>query len=98
MRRNAALRAVLAVSVAVLSVSAAAAPAGASSRGQGTMLVYDSTTCSGTGNSSSVTLPFSLLFTGFDPGATGTVTAYTQPGGEFVADRSEEHTSELQSH
>lgn len=85
-RPNAALRAVLAVSAAVLAVSAAAAPAGASARGQGTMLVHDNTVCAGTGNASSVTLPFSLLFTGFDPDATGTVTAYTQPGGEFVAE------------
>lgn len=72
-----------AAAAAVLLVLACAAPAQAA-RGQGTMLVYDNTTCAGTGNASSVTLPFSLLFTGFEPGATGTVSAYTQPGGVLV--------------
>ena len=50
-----------------------AAPAGASTRGQGTMLVKDTADCSGSGNVSTVTLPFSLMFTGFDPYDTGTV-------------------------
>lgn len=72
-----------AAAAALLLVLACAAPAQAA-RGQGTMLVFDNTTCAGTGNSSSVTLPFSLLFTGFEPGATGTVSAYTQPGGALV--------------
>ncbi len=52
------------------------------------MLVRQSTDCSGNGNSSSVTVPFSIYFTGFEPFATGTVTAYTQPGGEEVGSRS----------
>lgn len=72
-----------AAAAAALLVLAAAAPAQAA-RGQGTMLVFDNTTCVGTGNASSVTLPFSLLFTGFEPGASGTVSAYTQPGGALV--------------
>jgi len=53
--------------------------------GSGTMLVKDADDCSGNGNSSTVTIPFSLYFTGFDPFTTGTVTAYTQPGGVEVA-------------
>jgi hypothetical protein len=80
------LGAALALAVVVLSTGVLAAPADASSRGRGTMLVYDNTTCAGTGNASTVTLPFSLLFTGFEPDVTGTVAAFTQPGGEFVAE------------
>ena len=64
---------------AIGSGAALAAP-----RGEGTMLVRQSDDCSGTGNDSSVSLPFSLLFTGFAPDTTGTVTAFTQPGGDEV--------------
>jgi hypothetical protein len=71
---------VLIMTVGVISSSVATADL----RGQGTMLVRQSEDCSGTGTASVVSLPFSLLFTGFDPDATGTVTAYTQPGGEQV--------------
>ena len=58
--------------------------ASAAPRGEGTMLVRQSVDCSGNGNDSSVSVPFSLLFTGFAPGAEGTVSAFTQPGNELV--------------
>jgi LPXTG-motif cell wall-anchored protein len=48
--------------------------------GQGTMHVRQPLDCSGTGEAAQVYLPFSLLFEGFEPHATGTVTAFTQPG------------------
>jgi len=51
------------------------------------MQVHDTANCSGNGNDSTVSVPFSVLFTGFAPGATGTVTAYTQPGGQEVGSR-----------
>lgn len=58
------------------ALSAAAQP-----RGEGTMLVRQAIDCSGTGTTSTVSLPFGLLFEGFEPLQTGTVTAFTQPGG-----------------
>ena len=61
--------------------------AAAETRGQGTMLVRQTLDCSGTGNASTVHVPFSVLFTGFAPNETGTVTAYTQPGGQQVGQR-----------
>ena len=70
------------VAVVGTSTTAAAVP-----RGRGTMLVRQSTDCSGNGNVSTVALPFSVLFTGFTPGDTGIVTAYTQPGGVQVGQR-----------
>ena len=51
------------------------------------MLVRQSTDCSGSGNASTVYFPFCVLFTGFEPGETGEVTAFTQPGGEQVGHR-----------
>ena len=56
----------------------------AAPRGEGTMLVRQSEHCAGTGDDAFVSLPFSLLFTGFAPHAEGTVSAFTQPGNEFV--------------
>ena len=56
----------------------------AAPRGEGTMLVRQSENCSGTGDDAFVSVPFSLWFTGFAPNATGTVTAFTQPGGDEV--------------
>lgn len=76
-----------AVILACAALLLPAAPAMASARGQGTMLVSDGISCQGAGNDSAVTIPFSLWFTGFAAGATGTVSAYTQPGGELVATR-----------
>ncbi len=61
--------------------------ASAQIRGEGTMLVRQSTDCSGTGTASTVYFPFSALFTGFEPGETGEVTAFTQPGGVQVGHR-----------
>jgi len=81
-------RILIAMAAIPLVLLASAGTAQGAARGQGTMLVYDNTTCEGTGNASVVTLPFSLLFTGFEPGASGTVTAYTQPGGELVGSAS----------
>ena len=51
------------------------------------MLVRQDVHCGGTGNASSVYLPFALYFTGFAPNTVGTVSAYTQPGGHLVASR-----------
>lgn len=51
------------------------------------MLVRQSTDCSGTGTASTVYFPFTTLFTGFEPGETGEVTAFTQPGGVQVGHR-----------
>src|SRR5262245_6197095 len=65
-----------------MSATATAAP-----RGQGTMLVRQSTGGSGPGSDATVSVPFSVLFTGFAPFAHGTVTAYTQPGHEEVGHR-----------
>jgi len=77
------LAGILAVGAAVLVGGAAqAAPKGA-----GTMLVRQDVHCGGTGNASSVYLPFALYFTGFAPNTVGTVSAYTQPGGHLVASR-----------
>ena len=56
----------------------------AAPRGEGTMQVRQSENCSGTGDDAFVSVPFSLWFTGFTPGAEGTVTAFTSPGGEEV--------------
>ena len=77
------------VSLAMVAAFGAAGPglASAQPRGQGTMLVRQSTDCSGSGNASTVSVPFSVLFTGFAPNATGTVVAYTQPGGVEVGRR-----------
>ena len=61
--------------------------ASAQIRGEGTMLVRQSTDCSGTGTASTVYFPFTALFTGFEPGETGEVTAFTQPGGVQVGHR-----------
>jgi len=49
-------------------------------RGEGTMQVRQTEDCSGNGNLSVVSLPFSLFFDGFAPHDTGTVTGFTQPG------------------
>jgi len=40
--------------------------------------------CAGTGTTSTVYLPFSLWFSGYAPHETGTVAAYTQPGGALI--------------
>ncbi len=55
-------------------------------RGEGTMLVRQSDDCSGSGSDSTVTIPFSLFFVGFEPKETGTIVAFTQPGGEKVGE------------
>ena len=55
-------------------------------RGEGTMQVRQSQDCSGSGSDSTVTIPFSLFFVGFEPYDTGTVVAFTQPGGEKVGE------------
>ena len=52
------------------------------------MLVRQNTDCSGTGNESTVSFPFTLFFSGFESGVTGEVTAFTQPGGTQVGHRS----------
>jgi hypothetical protein len=74
-------------SVAVIGLLVATATIVPSSAfaASGTMKVHDTADCSGKGNDPKVTIPFSLEFTGFAPYTTGTVTAYTQPGGVKVA-------------
>jgi LPXTG-motif cell wall-anchored protein len=67
--------------VATLTVAVLAPPAFA---GQGTMHVKQALDCTGGGEDSTVHLPFALLFEGFAPNTTGTVTAFTQPGGVQV--------------
>jgi hypothetical protein len=73
-----------AVLLAVALVGLTAPAAQAQVRGQGTLLIKQSTDCSGNGESAQVYFPFSALFTGFEPNESGTVTAYTQPGGVQV--------------
>ena len=75
------------MALALTLTGAVASSASAQIRGEGTMLVRQSTDCSGTGTTSTVYFPFSVLFTGFEPGETGEVTAFTQPGGEQVGHR-----------
>jgi hypothetical protein len=70
--------------IAALVAAPGTAPASAQSRGQGTVLVHQDIHCGGSGNSSTVYMPFALYFTGFPHNATGTVSAYTQPGGQLV--------------
>jgi len=70
--------------IAALVAAPGTAPASAQSRGQGTVLVHQDIHCGGSGNSSTVYMPFALHFTRFPPNATGTVSAYTQPGGQLV--------------
>jgi hypothetical protein len=78
----------VAVVAAMVLVGLAAPDAEARVRGQGTLLIMQRTDCGQHGESSSVYFPFSGLFTGFEPNTTGTVTAYTQPGGVQVGQRS----------
>ena len=74
--------------ILTLTLTGAVVPsASAQERGKETILVRQSTDCSGTGTASTVYFPFSALFTGFEPGETGEVTAFTQPGGEQVGHR-----------
>jgi hypothetical protein len=76
---------VLVVTLVIMTIGGISpSVAKATTRDEGTMLVYQSADCSGTGNDPSVSVPFSLLFTGFPPDVTGTVTAFTQPGGDQV--------------
>ena len=73
--------------LAVAALVLVAGPGLAAPKGSGTMLVRQDVHCGGTGNASSVYLPFALYFAGFAPNAVGTVSAYTQPGGHLVATR-----------
>jgi hypothetical protein len=84
--RSALRKGLVLITVALVTM-VGAIPAGAapSVRGQGTLIVRDTPDCSGTGNASTVVVPFSLFFTGFEPFSQGTVTAYKQPGGTEVA-------------
>ena len=85
MRKN--LRASIVAALLLTTVSWAVSPGLAVAlRGEGTMQVRQSEDCSGSGNDSTVTIPFSLFFVGFEPFDTGTVVAFTQPGGEQVGE------------
>jgi LPXTG-motif cell wall-anchored protein len=76
-----------ALAAAVALLGATSAPASAALRGEGTLHIHDSEDCTGPGEDSTVTVPFSGLFTGFAPNTTGTVSAYAQPGGQLVGQR-----------
>ena len=71
---------VLVATLVIMSMGYISPGVAAASRGEGTMQVHRSEDCSGNGNASVVSLPFSALFTGFPPDATGPVTAFAQPG------------------
>ena len=77
-------RAALGVLLASWPLVMAAGPVDAATRGAGSMLVRQDVRCAGTGTTSTVFLPFSLWFSGFSPHETGTVAAYTQPGGALI--------------